>query len=122
VFSPNEQKLESLLLVSSDAGRTLTLTLRMDGKEITLPCGYHEWKKARAPLLAGKLAEFPDEPTAGTYAWPGDDTCAVKLCAFETPYHMMLTLKFNGDQVTLDSEANVSFGQTKRPQLTGRAE
>ena len=122
VFSPNEQELESLLLVSSDAGRTLTLTLRMDGKAITLPCGYHEWKKARAPLLAGKLAEFPDEPTAGTFAWPGDDTCAIKLCAYETPYHTMLTLKFNGDQVTLDSEANVSFGQTKRPQLTGRAE
>jgi hypothetical protein len=122
VFPANDQKLESLTLVSSDGGKTLTLTIQLDGKAITLPCGYREWKKARAPLLAGKLAEFPDEPTAGTFAWPGDDTCAIKLCAFETPYHTMLTLQFNGDQVTLDSEANVSFGQTKRPQLIGRSE
>jgi hypothetical protein len=34
----------------------------------------------------------------------------------------MLTLKFNDDQVTLDAEANVAFGPTKRPQLIGRAE
>ncbi len=123
VFPANEQKLASLALVSSDGGKTLTLTIRMeDGKEIALPCGYREWKKTRAPLLAGRLAEFPDEPIAGTFAWPGDDTCAIKFCAFETPYHRMLTLKFNGDQVTLDSEANVSFGQTKRPQLIGRTE
>ncbi|HUC86442.1 MAG TPA: hypothetical protein VL970_14705, partial [Candidatus Acidoferrales bacterium] len=80
------------------------------------------WRKARAPLLAGKLARFPDEPVAGTFAWPGDDTCAVKLCAFETPYHKMLKLKFVGDQVTLDSELNVSFGSTKEPELVGHAE
>jgi CubicO group peptidase (beta-lactamase class C family) len=122
VFPANDQKIESLMLISSDAGKTLTLTLRMDGKEVTLPCGYHEWKKSHAPFFAGKLAHFQDEPTAGTFAWPGDDTCAIKLCAFETPYHLMLTLKFNGDQVTLDSEANVSFGPTKRPKLAGRAE
>jgi len=34
----------------------------------------------------------------------------------------MLTLKFDGDQLMLDSETNVAFGPTKRPQLIGRAE
>lgn len=29
---------------------------------------------------------------------------------------------FDGDQVTLDSEANVAFRPTKRPRLIGRAE
>jgi len=46
----------------------------------------------------------------------------IKLCAYETPFHITLTVKFNGDQMTLDSEANVAFGPTKRPQLTGRIE
>ena len=96
--------------------------LRMDGKEVTIPCGYQDWKKARAPLLGGRLAQFPDEPTAGTFAWPADDTCVIKLCAYETPFHTTFTLKFAGDQITLDSEANVAFGPTKRPQLIGRGD
>jgi hypothetical protein len=122
VFSANDQKIESLMLASSDSGKTLTLTTRMAGKDITVPCGYHEWKKGRAPLAAGRLAEFPDEPTAGTFAWSTGEACVIKLCAYETPYHTTFTLKFDGDQVTLDSETNVAFGPTKRPQLVGRAE
>ena len=122
VFAANDQNLESLTLVSSDAGKTLTLTLQENGKEAKLPCGYREWKKSSAPLFAGKMAQFPNEPMAGTFAWPTDDTCTIKLCAFETPYQMTLTLNFSGDQLTLDSETNVAFGATKRPQLIGRAE
>jgi CubicO group peptidase (beta-lactamase class C family) len=121
-FPANDQKIESLALSSSDSGKTLTLAARMDGKEITIPCGYREWKKSRAPLLGGRLAQFPDEPTAGTFAWSAGDTCVIKLCAYETPFQTTFTLKFDGDQMTLDSEANVAFGPTKRPQLIGRAE
>ena len=122
VFPTNDQKLEGLTLASSDSGKSLTLTARLDGKEITIPCGFHEWKKGRAPLMGGRLARFPDEPTAGSFAWSADDTCVIKLCAYETPFHTTLTLKFNGDQLTLDSETNVAFGPNKRPQLIGRAE
>jgi CubicO group peptidase (beta-lactamase class C family) len=122
IFPTNSQKLESLTLASPDAGKTLTLTVRMDGKELVLPCGYRQCQTSRAPLLAGALAQFPDEPTAGTFAWPADDTCQIKFCAYETPYHTTLTLKFDGDRVTLDSETNVAFGPTKRPQLSGQAE
>jgi hypothetical protein len=121
-FSANEQELESLDLAASDSGKTLTLTLRTAGKDLAIPCGYREWQKSRAPLFAGKLARFPDEPTAGTFAWSGDDTCVLKLCAFETPYHRTLTLKFEGSHVVLDSELNVAFGPTKQAPLTGQAD
>jgi hypothetical protein len=122
LFPTNDQKIERLALSSSDAGKTLTLTARMDRKEMAIRCGYQEWIKGRAPLLGGRLAQFPDEPMAGTFAWSGDDTCLIKFCAYETPFHTTLTLKFDGDQMTVDSEANVAFGPTKRPQLIGRAE
>jgi len=122
VFSDNDRKIENLTIASSDSGKTLKVTAWMNGKEVTIPCGYQEWKKGRAPLLNGRLAQFPDEPTAGTFAWSADDTCAIKLCAYETPFQTTFTLKFEGDQVTLNSEANVAFGPTKQPQLTGRAE
>lgn len=121
-FPTNDQKIETVSLSTSDSGKTLTLTSRIDGKEVTIPCGYHEWKKSRAPLIAGKLAYFPDEPTAGSFAWSHDDTCVIKLCAYETSYHNTLTLKFDNDHMTLDSELNVAFGPTKRPQLPGHAE
>jgi len=121
-FPANDQTIESLTLASSDSGKTLTFTARLDGKEAKIPCGYQEWKRARAPLLGGRLAQFPDEPTAGTFAWAGDDACVIKLCAYETPFQTTFTLKFEGDQVTLDSEANVAFGPTKRPQLVGRGD
>jgi len=120
-FPANDQKIETLALLSSDSGKTLALTIQRDGKSVSIPCGHDEWKRSRAPLFAGRLAQFPDEPMAGAFAWPGDDTCVIKLCAYETPYHTTLTLKFNGNEMTLDSEANVAFGATKRPQLIGRA-
>jgi len=122
VFPENEQKLEALSLSVSADGKTLTLTGRMAGKQVTVPCGYQEWKKGRAPLVGNRLAQFPDEPTAGSFAWSGSDACVIKLCAYETPFQTTFTLKFQGDQVTVDSEMNVGFGATKRPQVIGRVE
>ncbi|MDB6030802.1 MAG: penicillin-binding protein beta-lactamase class, partial [Verrucomicrobiales bacterium] len=84
VFPSNDQKIESLALVSSDAGKTLMLTVSIDGKDLKIPCGYNQWKKGRGPLPGGRLAQFPDEPVAGTFAWSGEDTCLVKICGFET--------------------------------------
>ncbi len=120
-FPANDQKIEMLGLSSSDSGNTLVLSIHRDGKSVTIPCGHDEWKRSRAPLFGGRLAQFPDEPMAGAFAWPSDDTCVIKLCAYETPFHTTLTLKFDGDRMTLDSESNVAFGPTKRPQLTGHA-
>lgn len=120
-FPANDQQLETLTLSSPDAGQTLVLAARRNGQELKVPCGYGEWKRGRAPFSA-PLAQFPDEPTAGTFAWSGENTCIIKLCAYETPFHTTLTLAFNGDQVTVSSEANVSFGPTKRAPVSGRAE
>ncbi|MCL5097048.1 MAG: hypothetical protein M1608_05880 [Candidatus Omnitrophica bacterium] len=122
VFPANDQQFESLEIASSDSGKTLTLEARIGGKDMMVPCGYLKWEKGRAPLLGGPLAQFPDEPTAGTFAWPTDDTCMIQLCACETPFQTTLALKFDGDQVTLDSEANVAFGPTKKPRLIGRVD
>jgi CubicO group peptidase (beta-lactamase class C family) len=120
VFPANDQKIEAVSL-SSGPGNALALNLQRDGKNVTIPCGHQEWKRSRAPLFAGRLAQFPDEPVAGAYAWSSDNTCVIKICACETPYHTTLTLKFDGEQMTLDSENNVGFGPTKRPQLIGRS-
>lgn len=122
VFAANDQKIASLMLRPADDGRAVTLTTERDGGMASVPAGFREWKKARIPFPGGRLAQFPDEPVAATFGWTSADTLTIKVCAFETPFHVTYTLKFEGDQVTLDSEANVSFGPTKQPALVGRAE
>lgn len=122
VFPANEQKVESVSLETTDAGRAFTLSLRQDGRDMRFPAGFQRWNKGRTSVPAGRLASFPDEPVAGTFAWLADDTLVVKVCAYETPFHIRFQLKFEGDQVTLDSETNVAFGPTKKPQVIGRAQ
>jgi CubicO group peptidase (beta-lactamase class C family) len=122
VFPVNDQKLESVALNSTDGGKTLLLSIHTDGQVMNLPAGFQAWRKGRAAFPAGRLAQFPDEPVAGTFAWAAEDSLLVKVCAYETPFNVTYRLQFEGDQLTLDAEANVAFGPTKRPTLTGKAE
>ncbi len=121
-FIANDKQLTGLSLVSTDNVKTLLLKLQLGGRDVAIPCGYQHWERGTAPLFTGALGDFPDEPTAGTFAWLDDSTCALKLCAYETPYHLMLTLKFAGDKVSLTAESNVAFGPTRWPELSGQAE
>ncbi len=122
VFPSNDQKVESISLKSADDGKALELVLRTDGKDTKIRAGSGEWSKGRAPFNAGYLAQFPDEPVAGRFAWPAEDILAVKVCAYETPFNVTMKFTFEGDQVTFDSEANVSFGPRKKAPLKGRLE
>ncbi|MBI3414862.1 MAG: serine hydrolase [Verrucomicrobia bacterium] len=113
-FPENDQKLESIAL-TTDASGGLAITLKSSAAESRFACGHHEWKKGR-----GAFGTYRDEPVAASAAWTSDDTCVVKLCAYETPFYATLKLRFDGDQVFFDSEQNVGFGSTKRPQLVGQ--
>jgi CubicO group peptidase (beta-lactamase class C family) len=121
-FPANDQKIESLAVNSNDGGQTLTLSLRTDGSDLNLPAAFGQWQTGRAALPGGRLATFPDEPVAGSFAWESDDLLAIKVCATETPFNLRYRLKFEGQQVTFDSALNVAFGPTKRPTLVGHAD
>lgn len=120
-FAANDQKLESLQLTTAVNGE-LQLTLRVNGREAKVACGHRQWRSGRGPFAGGYLADFPDEPLAGTFGWTADDALQLKICAVETPYHLTLKLKFAGDNLTIDAETNVGFGATKRPTLTATAQ
>ena len=55
-------------------------------------------------------------------AWIEDDTFAARICFYETPFIVELKLKFAGDELLFDAEANVGFGPTRQKQLVGKAE
>ena len=120
VFPGNEQKLESVSLNSNDEGKSMTLVVRLSGQDMNLPAGFGHWQKGVGAVPAGRPGQFRNEPLAGTLAWTGNDTLEVKVCAYETPFHFTFRLKFDGERVTLDREANVAFGPRKQGTLVGR--
>jgi len=121
-FPANIVGFETLRFTSTDSGKTITMNVRIDGQDVATTYGYEEWKGSHAPLAVGALARFTDEPVAGTFAWQGDNTLTTKLCAIETPFHLMSVFKFDGNQVAVDAEFNVAFGPPKMPELIGHSE
>ncbi len=116
-FPANDQKLESIALEGYDRGGAVTLVARIDGVERRIVCGAGSWKKGM--LAYGKM--LPEQSAAASGAWTGPDTFTAKICFYETPFIITLTLKFDGDRLLLDSRSNVGFGATKMPQLVGKA-
>jgi hypothetical protein len=114
VFPANDAKLESLELTFGPDGAVLTA--RQDGRASRVPCG-HAWRRGDALPTNGVA-----EKIAGSGAWTADDTYMAKLAAYETPFVMTLALQFKGDELLVDTEYNVGFGERKRPQLVGRLE
>jgi len=115
-FSANPAKLEAISLTRDDQDGATTILARFDGVERPIRCGSGTWTKARVAF--GPF--FPEQPAAASGGWTGDDTFKAKICFYQTPFIISVTLKFEGDQLLLDSQSNVSFGPTKHPRLTGK--
>jgi len=115
-FPTNDLKLEAVTLEPGANAKETTLVVRRAGGDARLVCGFGEWRKGR-----GQFGAYSDEPFGASGAWTSDDAFVAKICAYETPFYATLTLKFSGDELSYLQEANVGFGPTKFPQLTGRA-
>ena len=114
-FPSNDRKLESITLEKGDKDET-TLVLKADGAEQRISCGKGTWKKGRSAF-----GPFPEQPLAASGAWTGDDTYTAKVCLYETPFMVTVRLKLSAGEVKFDTSSNVGFGQTKPPQLVGKA-
>jgi len=64
---------------------------------------------------------FPEQPVAASGGWTGGDTFKARICFYETPFIITVTLKFEGDQLLFDAQSNVGFRPTKHPRLVGKA-
>lgn len=113
-FAANAQKLESLKIETGANGGETLLTLRMNGTQHQVRCGFKKWEKGRVPY--GSLKE---QPMAASGAWTSEAYVA-RLSFYETPTVLTLNLRPSGDDLLCDAEYNVAFGPTKLPQLTGQ--
>jgi CubicO group peptidase (beta-lactamase class C family) len=114
-FPANDGKWETVSLESNTDGDTIVA--RVAGRQQRIACGRGEWKKGRVAF-----PRLPEQPAAACGAWTADDTYTAKICLIETPFIVQLKLKFSANEILLDTESNVGFGPTKRPQLVGKAE
>ena len=64
-----------------------------------------------------------DQPrkVAASGAWVTEDTFAVRLCLYETPFCPTIVCRFGHDHVAYQFKSNVGFGPLERPVLTGKA-
>jgi len=113
-FAPNGQKIESLSVEPTSHGSNVLL-IGYEGKgEERIPCGLGMWERTKA--TAGQNSE---QLLAASGGWTADAEFTAKLCFYATPFTVSMRLQFKDDQLLLDTESNVGFGEKKRPQLTG---
>ncbi len=117
LFPANPRKLEAITMETVGDDGSVALLMRLDGRDQRIVCGRGNWKKGR--VAWGSL---PEQPAAASGAWTADDTFTARLCFYETPFMITARLKFTGQELRLNSEANVGFGPTKDPELMGKSE
>jgi len=116
VFPANERKLDAIAVESDREDGPVTLVAQFDGVQQRIVCGRGTWEKGQ--VTWGSL---PRQPVAASAAWTTDNTFTAKLCFYETPFIVTVSLTFSGGEVRCNSEANVGFGPTKEAELVGRA-
>jgi len=112
-FAQNAQRAETVSL-KFDAAKC-RYSLKDDKGERSLECKTDAWTDGTASLDGIASTKVS---TRG--AWTAEDTYTITQCFYETPYVQTLTLRFEGDQVTLTRKRNVGFGPTESPALVGK--
>jgi CubicO group peptidase (beta-lactamase class C family) len=118
-FPDNELGIRTASL--SFAGDTPHISLEdADGKH-DIACGIGHWVRGRT--LYQKRISNPydtrEQGIAGSCGWTNDSTFTAKLCFHQTPYTLTQKFLFDGDKLSIDTEHNLRWGDTKRPRITG---
>ncbi len=98
-----------------------TITIKNAFTEESISCGYGEWAK-------GVSSMFNEIPTpdvrkiAVSGAWMDENSFAVLVRLYETPFFIRMIFRFAGDELTLESRINVGFVSPETLVMVGRAE
>jgi CubicO group peptidase (beta-lactamase class C family) len=115
LFPKNDSKLDAVALEPGDSAGNVTLIMRVDGVAQRIDCGHGKWQDGQVAWGA-----MPRQPAAAAGGWTNEGFTA-KICFYETPFIATVRLKLSADEVTLNSELNVGFAQTRQPELVGKS-
>jgi hypothetical protein len=116
-FEPNPQRLDALRLEPGPAGQPSALTLRVEGVDYRIPCGYRKWEKGH--LASDVYGPSAVQRVAASGAWTAENTFTVRLCFYETLTFVTLDLKFKRGEVSYETDWHPTPG--KREPLLGIA-
>jgi CubicO group peptidase (beta-lactamase class C family) len=92
-------------------GEKTTLTLRIEGEDVTLPIGCGSWAAgAASPEVVGKMPDphmLEAVETAG--AWQPDGSYHLEVISALTPFITTMNLRFQGNAVEVRCQRNVGF-------------
>ncbi len=111
VFEENDRGMQSILFDTQNMKITAKTA---QGERIFSP-GYNDWKKSSMPFMSPQV-----EPVAVCGAWVTPEHYQMKVAATETPYIQTLDFLFSNDEVLLNVEFNVMFGERKWPAIKGK--
>ena len=123
-FEENPLGLKSISLVF--AGKTPALTVRDALGKHTLTCGLDGWVLSkttafRVPNPHQHHAPVqPPRTVAAACTWTDEDTLLITARFYETPFYYSFSCKFNGDEMTLTAEVNVSLVPVEPIVMVGR--
>ncbi len=120
-FPENERTIESIRFDFD--GEDATIAIRARGKNYEFPVSHGAWKKKGVvPRLPVEIrrADDADAKCAATGGWQGTNAYTAKIVQYETPFITTLVVRFAGDEVVLEIQDNVQFGQVKAPLLVGK--
>jgi len=115
-FATNPESIESLMVDSATAGGDVSFTIRSAGVDQHLTASAGAWRKGSL-LIKGAA-----EPIAASGGWTADDTYALKIARYRTPFATSYRFHFTGEQLVVDTEQNVGAADTRLAHFTGTME
>jgi hypothetical protein len=109
----NALSLESVELAPGAEG--VTLVVRDARGEHHVPLGSGEWRRSRSDLRGRG-----EEPVAASGAWTAQDTYEVRICCYASEICFVLRFAFAGDDLGLEFDPNVSWGEPLVTAIHGR--
>ena len=121
-FAGNDRGVKAVTLELKSGAPVLVV--RTENGESRIPVGLGSWAKSKGTFANG-IERFLSVPTppllAASGGWTTPSTFTVKLVANETPFYSTLNFRFDGEELSIDSDHNVAFGPTKMTRLVGKA-
>ena len=116
VFPKNPLNIDAITMNPAPAAAEQTFAVKSGDMDQTVRAGYGSWIKSE--FKTGEQTEA----VATSGAWTSDHIYTLKQVRYRTPFNTTYTLRFAGNELLIDSEQNAGFGNTKNPQLIGKAE
>lgn len=119
-FADNELGIRTASVEASGEAPRITLRDADGVHEIT--CGVGRWVRGRTGYQKriSNGYDTEEQGIAGSCGWTDDKTLTAKLCFHQTPYTLTQRFTFEGNKLSIDTEHNLRWGETKRPRIVGR--